>query len=59
MLTGLLIILPLVASLLVFLAKGKAARSLALTAAVAEFALSLFVLFKFKSNLRTILAAPH
>ena len=50
MLTGLLIILPLVASLLVFLTKGKAARSLALAASVAEFALSLFVLFQFKNN---------
>lgn len=50
MLTGLLIILPLAASLLVFLTKGTTARTLALAASVAEFALSLFVYFQFKSN---------
>lgn len=50
MLTGLLIILPLVASLLVFLTKGGAARTLAMAAAVAEFALSVFVYFQFKTN---------
>lgn len=50
MLTGLLIILPLVASLLVFLTKGAAARTLAMAAAVAEFALSVFVYFQFKTN---------
>lgn len=50
MLTGLLIILPLAASLLVFLTKGNAARTLALGASVAEFALSLFVFFQFKAN---------
>lgn len=50
MLTGLLIILPLVASLLVFLTKGNTARTLAMAAAVAEFALSIFVYFQFKHN---------
>jgi NADH-quinone oxidoreductase subunit M len=50
MLTGLLIILPLVAALLVFLTKGNTARSLALVASVAEFALSLFVFMQFKHN---------
>lgn len=50
MLTGLLIILPLAASLLVFLTKGNAARTLALGASVAEFALSLFVYFQFKTS---------
>lgn len=47
MLTGLLIVIPLVASLLVFLMKGKAARSLALGAAIAEFAFSIGVYFHF------------
>lgn len=50
MLTGLLIVLPLVAALLVFLSKGAAARTLALGASIAEFALSLFVLVQFKHN---------
>lgn len=48
MLTGLLIIIPLVGSLLVFLTKGKMARSLALAVAVAEFAFSLGVYFHFR-----------
>ncbi len=47
MLTGLLIVIPLVASLLVFLLKGKAARSLALGAALAELAFSIGVYFHF------------
>lgn len=50
MLTGLLIILPLVAALLVFLTKGNTSRTLALAASVAEFALSLFVFMQFKHN---------
>lgn len=50
MLTGLLIILPLVAALLVFLTKGNTSRALALAASVAEFALSLFVFMQFKHN---------
>jgi len=50
MLTGLLIALPLVASLLVFLTKGHMARTLALGASVAEFALSLWAYFHFKSH---------
>ncbi len=47
MLTGLLIVIPLVASLLVFLTKGKAARMLALAAAVAEFSFSIGVYFHY------------
>ncbi|MGZ3930238.1 MAG: complex I subunit 4 family protein [Bacteroidia bacterium] len=50
MLTGLLIVLPLVASLLVLLVKGKGARTLALAAAVAEFILSLVVYIQYKEN---------
>lgn len=50
MLAGLLIVLPLVASLLVFLTKGNAARNLALGASVAEFALSLVAYFQFRHN---------
>lgn len=50
MLTGLLIVLPLLASLLVFLTRGNGARTLALAAAVAEFVLSLVVYFQFKHN---------
>jgi NADH-quinone oxidoreductase subunit M len=50
MLAGLLIVLPLVASLLVFLVKGKGARNLALGASVAEFLLSLVVYFQFRHN---------
>ncbi len=50
MLTGLLIIIPLVASLLVFLTKGNMARTLALGAAVAEFALSLYIYFVYRHH---------
>lgn len=50
MLTGLLIVLPLVASILVFLVKGKGARTLALAAAIAEFILSLAVYVQYKQN---------
>lgn len=48
MLTALLIFLPLVASLLVFLAKGNAARNFALGASIAEFVLALFAYMQFK-----------
>ena len=50
MLTGLLIILPLVASLLIFLVKGNNARVLALGASLAEFILSLVVFMQYKAN---------
>jgi NADH-quinone oxidoreductase subunit M len=49
MLTGLLIIIPLIASLLVFLTKGKTARSAALILSIIEFALSLAALAVFKT----------
>jgi len=49
MLTGLLIIIPLIASLLVFLTKGKTARSAALILSIIEFALSLVALAIFKA----------
>lgn len=47
MLTGLLIVIPLVAALLVFLTKGKMARTIALAAAVAELSYSIGVYFHF------------
>jgi len=50
MLVGLLIIVPLIASLLVFFTKGKAARNLALGLSVVEFILSLVVFFQYKHN---------
>lgn len=50
MLVGLLIVLPLIASLLVFFTKGKASRNLALALSVVEFALSLVVFFQYKHN---------
>lgn len=50
MLIGILIILPLIASFLVFLTKGNIARNLALSASVAEFVLSLYVFFQFKQH---------
>lgn len=50
MLVGLLIVLPLIASLLVFFTKGKASRNLALALSVVEFALSLAVFFQYKHN---------
>jgi NADH-quinone oxidoreductase subunit M len=50
MLTGLLIIFPLVAALLVFFIKGNTARTAALGLSVIEFFLSLVVLFQFKEN---------
>lgn len=50
MLVGLLIIVPLIAGLLVFGAKGKASRHLALGFSLVEFALSLVAFFQFKHN---------
>ncbi len=50
MLAGLLIVFPLIASLLVFMVKGKGARTMALGFSVLQFALSLAVLFQFKHN---------
>ncbi len=50
MLTGLLIIFPLVAALLVFLTKGNTSRNAALGLSVVEFILSLFAFFQFRHN---------
>lgn len=50
MLVGLLIIVPLIASLLVFFTKGNTSRTVALGLSVVEFVLSLVVLFQFKHN---------
>ncbi len=50
MLVGLLIVVPLIASLLVFFTKGKASRNLALGLSIVEFALSLAVFFQYKHN---------
>ena len=50
MLVGLLIILPLLASLLVFAIKGNASKTVALGLSVVEFILSLVVLFQYKHN---------
>jgi NADH-quinone oxidoreductase subunit M len=50
MLAGSLIVFPLLAALLVFMAKGKGARNLALGFSIMQFALSLLALFQFKHN---------
>src|SRR3989344_1336662 len=50
MLTGLLIIVPLIAAFLVFFLKGKNARIAALGFSVVEFALSVFAWYQFKSD---------
>lgn len=50
MLTLLLIVFPLLASLLVFFTRGNGARTIALGASVIEFALSLVVFFQFRNN---------
>jgi len=50
MLVGLLIIVPLIASLLVFFTKGDTSRKVALGLSVVEFALALAVFFQFKHN---------
>lgn len=50
MLSGLLIVFPLIASLLIFLVKGKAARNFALALAIGEFVLSVVAYLQFKHN---------
>ena len=50
MLTLLLIVFPLLASLLVFFTKGNGARNIALGASVIEFVLSLVAFFQFRNN---------
>ncbi|PBQ31954.1 NADH-quinone oxidoreductase subunit M [Sphingobacteriaceae bacterium] len=50
MLTALLIVFPLLAAFLVFLAKGNGARNLAMAASVVEFIISLGALYQFKHN---------
>lgn len=50
MLVGLLIIVPLIASLLVFFTKGDASKKVALGLSVVEFILSLVVFFQYKNN---------
>jgi NADH-quinone oxidoreductase subunit M len=50
MLVGLLIIIPLIASLLVFFTKGNTSRTVALGLSIVEFILSLVVLFQYKHN---------
>lgn len=50
MLTGLLIIFPLIAALLVFFTKGNTSRTAALGLSVIEFILSLVAVFMFREN---------
>ncbi|HWY38510.1 MAG TPA: NADH-quinone oxidoreductase subunit M [Bacteroidia bacterium] len=50
MLTGLLIIAPLIASLLLFFIKGENAKKAALGFSVIEFALSIFAYMQFKND---------
>lgn len=50
MLAGLLIIFPLVAAVLTFLAKGNGARNLAFGASLVEFILALVAFVQFKTN---------
>jgi NADH-quinone oxidoreductase subunit M len=50
MLTGLLIVVPLIAALLTFFIKGKAARIAALGFSVIEFAISVFAWCQFKTD---------
>ncbi len=50
MLVGLLITLPLIASLLVFFTQGQASRKLALGLSIVEFILAMVVFFQFKHN---------
>ena len=50
MLTGTLIILPLVAALLIWFMKGNMARTAALGFSIVEFALSLVAVFQMKHN---------
>ena len=50
MLVGLLIIVPLIASLVVFATKGNSARTIALGASIVEFALALVTYVQFKHS---------
>ena len=50
MLVGLLIIVPLLASLLVFFSKGKASRTIALGLSIVEFILAIVAYLLFKHN---------
>jgi NADH-quinone oxidoreductase subunit M len=50
MLTGTLILLPLIAAILVLMLKGNAARGAALFFSIAEFVVSLVTLFQIKHN---------
>lgn len=50
MLVGLLIFVPLIASLLVFLSKGNASRTIAFGASLLEFVLALIAYFQYKHN---------
>ena len=50
MLVGLLITVPLIASLLVFFTKGKTSRTAALGFSILEFALALVAYVQFKHN---------
>jgi NADH-quinone oxidoreductase subunit M len=50
MLVGLLITVPLIASLLVFFTKGKSSRTAALGLSIVEFVLALVVYFQYKHN---------
>ena len=50
MLVGLLITVPLLASLLVFITKGNSGRTIAFGASIIEFALALITYFQFKHS---------
>jgi NADH-quinone oxidoreductase subunit M len=50
MLTGLLVVFPLLAALLLLFTRGKAARNFALLLSAAEFALALAAYFQFRHN---------
>lgn len=50
MLTGLLIIVPLIAAFLVFMTKGKSSRTIALGLSVVEFALSILAFIQYQHN---------
>ncbi|MCD6066110.1 MAG: NADH-quinone oxidoreductase subunit [Bacteroidetes bacterium] len=50
MLTGLLIVIPLIAALLTFFIKGKAARVAALGFSILEFAVSVFAWYQYKTE---------
>lgn len=50
MLTGLLIIVPLIAAFLVFMTKGKSSRTIALGLSVVEFAISILAFLQYQHN---------